>query len=150
MIKFKSAAHSEYSKKDFNPDELAFAHTLDKVRKGVWTRNSTHSGTGFSIPLPAKAGDSARFFPDFLWWQDKVCWAIDTTGRYLLNEKVRGKLVALDKPRVALIVRGEVDLNGDVKGKDGWTVVVARQFLKPVVEHVNGLEEAISVLKSAP
>jgi type III restriction enzyme len=112
----------------------------------VWTRNATSSETSYSIPLPAKVGDSSRFYPDFIWWLDSVCWAIDTTGRHLLSDKVRGKLIALNQPKVALVVRGDIEITGDVKSKDGWTVIVARQSLKPVVEHLQDLEDALQIL----
>ena len=60
-------------------------------------------------PLPKKAGDSSTFFPDFLVWHADVVWAIDTTGPHLLDEKVRGKLISLGTPRMALVTRGTIN-----------------------------------------
>jgi type III restriction enzyme len=73
-------------------------------------RNPTTESQGFGIPLPRKVADSSTFYPDFLIWKKDVCRAVDTTGRRLLDEKVRGKLVALEIPRMSLVVRGTVDL----------------------------------------
>jgi type III restriction enzyme len=131
MISFQHAAHAEYSTLDMNKDEREFAHSLDGVGVGVWARNPSTSTQGFSIPLPAKVEDSTRFYPDFLWWvTDSVCWALDPTGRHLLNAKVRGKLIALDNPQVALLVRGHVDLpTNTFMSKTGWSLVRARSVL---------------------
>lgn len=72
-----------------------------------------------------RVGESLRFFPDFLWWPDGaggVAWAIDTTGRHLLQEKIRGKLVDLGQPKMALVVRGHAHLKRErVTGSDGWS-----------------------------
>ena len=141
---FKNALHPQYARGAFNPDELLFAEALDASGRGLWMRNPTTADTGYSIPLPIKVGDSTRFYPDFLWWVDDVCWAIDTTGKHLLSDKVRGKLIPLDEPRVALAVRGRIDLDRNtVTDKSGWTAVVARTGLSPLVEHSEDLQQLL-------
>jgi type III restriction enzyme len=101
--------------------------------------------------LPFVVGDSLRFFPDFLWWPDGVgkgAWAIDTTGQHLLQEKIRGKLVGLEQPQMALVVQGEVDLTREqVVGKDGWSAVIARPSgLQPLVERADDLPSLLEQL----
>lgn len=131
---FENSVHEAYSRGDFNSDELALAHALDTVDKGHWVRNPPSPDIGFGIPLPSKVGDSLTFFPDFLWWVNGKCWGIDPTGLHLLNAKVRGKLQDFESPRLALVVRGEVDLStGAQKGKAGWSLVVTRKSLSPKV-----------------
>lgn len=149
MVEFERAAHASYSRSDFNTDEFAFARAIDR-RKGVsWLRNPATSAQGYGIPLPKKVGDSSTFYPDFLVWDKQVCWAIDTTGRHLLDEKVRGKLVSLESPRMALVVRGSVDLgSGSREGKEGWSFVLGRPNLRPIVEHNDDLDALITQLLS--
>jgi type III restriction enzyme len=138
---FDHAVHPQYSRQDFNNDEWAFAEAIDRVDGATWMRNPAHASQGFGIRLPKKVGDSSTFYPDFVLWINDQCWAIDTTGRHLLDEKIRGKLIALDTPRMALIVRGEVDLRtGSREGKDGWSAVVGRASLRPIVEHSGDLD----------
>ncbi len=150
MIDFERAAHKQYSKADFNQDELAFARTIDRIKSIIWTRNPATESQGFGIPLPKKVGESSTFYPDFLIWHEDLCWAIDTTGRHLLNEKVRGKLVALETPRMALVVRGTVDLgSGSREGKEGWSLVLGRPNLRPIVEHNDDLDALVAQLLSA-
>jgi type III restriction enzyme len=150
MIDFDRAAHDSYSAADFNTDERAFARSLDRVLGVVWARNPTTSATGYGIPLPKKVGDSSTFYPDFIAAKKAVIWAIDTTGRHLLDEKVRGKLIALGTPRLALVVRGEVDLgSGAREGKSGWSLLIARANLKPLLEHSDDLDDLLKVLFSA-
>jgi type III restriction enzyme len=100
--------------------------------------------------LPAKIDGSSRFFPDFLWWLDGArCWALDTTGQHLLNAKVRGKLIALDNPKVALVVRGRADLStGSIDGKEGWTLVRARKHVQAKGEHFEDLHALLTELKT--
>jgi len=149
MIEFHRAAHAHYAASDFNPDELAFARTLDRVSGVLWMRNPVNASLGFGIPLPKKVGDSSTFYPDFIVKKKGEIWAIDTTGRHLLDAKVRGKLIALGTPRMALVVRGEVDLgSGAREGKSGWSLVVARPNLKPLVEHSDDLDGLLKQLFS--
>ncbi|MFO1464323.1 MAG: DEAD/DEAH box helicase family protein [bacterium] len=144
LIKFKHSAHPSYSKGDFNKDELEFAISLDRINIGLWLRNPPTPGLGYSIPLTAKLGDSSAFYPDFLWWVGPTCWAIDTTGAYLLNGKIRGKLLALDNPRVALAVRGKFNIKKEtVEGDTGWSLVTARPYLSPNVEYDDNLQSLL-------
>jgi len=141
LLDFQRAAHPRYAKADFNADELEFARALDRLEAATWIRNPAYASRGFGIPLPRKVGDSATFYPDFLLWLGSVCWAIDTTGPHLLDEKVRGKLLTLETPKLALAVRGTVDLgSGSRKGKDGWSLVLPRAYLKPIVERGDDLD----------
>jgi type III restriction enzyme len=147
MYEFKHAAHRCYSKADFNNDEREFAVALDRVPKVIWVRNPPTDRQGFGVPLPKKVGESSTFYPDFLIWRDDICWAVDTTGRHLLDEKIRGKLVSLENPRMALVVRGTVDLeSGAREGKNGWSLVIGRPNLKPIVEHADDLGQLIKEL----
>ncbi len=148
MVAFKHAAHPDYSTLDMNKDEREFAHALDNIEVGVWTRNPPISSQGFGIPLPAKVEDSSRFYPDFLWWvTPSVCWALDTTGRHLLNAKVRGKLIALDHPQVALVVRGHVELATNAfTSKTGWSLVRARPHLTATSELFDDLQTLLERL----
>ena len=147
MESFDRAAHEKYSKSDFNKDEIDFARAIDRVAGVIWARNPTSASQGYGIQLPKKVGDSSTFYPDFLIWKKGNCWAVDTTGRHLLDEKVRGKLVTLGTPTVALVVRGKVDLgSGSREGKDGWSLVLGRPNLKPLVEHTDDLGPLIKLL----
>jgi type III restriction enzyme len=148
LVMFKRAAHSRYSTLDLNPDEKEFALALDDAEVGVWARNPSSASTGFGIPLPAKVETSSRFFPDFLWWvDDATCWALDTTGHYLLNAKIRGKLIGLERPRVALLVRGAVDLpTNTILEESGWSLVRARKVLPAKSEHFDDLHGLLARL----
>lgn len=150
LVTFKHAAHPRYSRGNLNHDELTFAQALDAFGRGVWLRNADVGGFGYNIPLPFKVGDSLRFFPDFLWWPngpEGAVWALDTTGRHLLQEKIRGKLMAIRRPQMALIVRGAVDLGRErVLGGSGWTAVIAREGMRPLREYSEDLPDLLAVL----
>jgi type III restriction enzyme len=147
MYDFRRAAHKQYSKTDFNKDEREFAEAIDRVPGVIWARNPTTDSQGFGVPLHKKVRDSATFYPDFLIWKNDVCWAVDTTGRHLLDEKIRGKLVVLETPRMALVVRGSIDLgSGSREGKDGWSLVLGRSNQKPIVEHSDDLDALVKAL----
>ena len=78
---------------------------------------------------------------------DDLCWAIDTTGRHLLNAKVRGKLIALDQPKVALVVRGHVDLATNAfTSKTGWSLVRARPHVTATSELFDDLSTLLERL----
>jgi type III restriction enzyme len=147
LLDFQHAAHEHYAAKDFNKDELAFAQALDRRDDIVWARNPATANLGYGVPLPKKVGDSSTFYPDFLVWHGEDCWAVDTTGRHLLDEKVRGTLISLGQPRMALVVRGEVDLeSGAREGNAGWSSVVGRPSLRPLVEHTDDLNALVDLL----
>jgi len=148
MLSFSRTAHPQYSALDLNADEREFAHALDNSEVGVWARNQTTSNS-FKIPLPIKVEGSSHFYPDFLWWVNgATCWALDTTGHQLLNGKVRGKLIDFDRPRVALVVRGYVDVERDhyIRDENKWTLVWRRQYLSVASEPFDDLQDLLQRL----
>ena len=150
LLEFQRAAHAQYAKADFNADELEFARALDRIGGAIWVRNPAVASRGYGIPLPRKVGDSATFYPDFLLWLGDECWAIDTTGPHLLDEKIRGKLLTLPTPNLALAVRGTVDLgSGSRKSKDGWSLVLPREHLQPTVEYDDDLDTLLRQITAA-
>jgi len=90
-------------------------------------RNPPTRGVGgYGVSLPIQVRGSETFFPDFLWSIDGRAFAIDTTGVPLLDAKVRGKLLVLPNPTLALLTRGGVSVNLDMlESKDGRTLVLA-------------------------
>jgi type III restriction enzyme len=148
-INFKHAAHARYGATSFNVDEREFATVLDGLDIGVWARNSSR-GSGYGIELPIKVGTSNTFYPDFLWWVGDTCYAIDPTGAHILNEKVRGKLLTLDLPKVILLTRGRVskDFTAVDEG-DGWTLVRARSGRGPTPELFDAIRPALLRLAQA-
>lgn len=112
-------------------------------------RNPTR-GDGYGIQLPVKVGSSNTFYPDFLWWVDGECFAIDPTGKHILEEKVRGKLLTIDIPKIALITRGKVAADfHSLTDTDGFTLVRPRKTRAAAPEYVNTLEEALERLAPA-
>lgn len=107
MESFSNAAHPTYSRAAFNDEEFEFAKTLDALNEGIWMRNPVR-GEGYGIPLPMKVGGSSTFYPDFLWWVADTCFALDPTGKHILNEKVRGKLLSIDLPKIVLLIKGRL------------------------------------------
>lgn len=90
---------------------------LDR-QKYVWVRSKDR--VDYRIPLPIKSGSSSQFFPDFLWWVKKTIWALDTTGKFILHEKVRTKLLIVPSPlRIGLVVRGHLDATYKTVDEDG-------------------------------
>jgi type III restriction enzyme len=149
LLSFKNAAHPKYARSAFNKDELEFANALDAVRTGVWLRNGSR-GVGYGLPLPVKVGDSSSFFPDFLWWVDGECFAIDPTGRYILEGKIRAKLLDLPTPRVVLVTRGKVSQDWTRReDADGWTMVRRRTGRLPAPEHFDKLTDLLNRLRGA-
>jgi type III restriction enzyme len=54
-------------------------------------------------------------------------WAIDPTGKFLLEDKIRTKLLTVPEPlRIALITRGKLDLSYKRIDDNGWTLVRRR------------------------
>lgn len=107
MEVFTNAVHPAYSRAAFNAEELEFAKTLDALNEGTWMRNPVR-GEGYGIPLPMKVGGSSTFYPDFLWWTGGTCFALDPTGKHILDEKVRGKLLSIDLPKIVLFIKGRL------------------------------------------
>jgi len=146
MLPFKSAAHARYSAKGMNPDEREFAETLDSINLGTWTRNPAR-GDGYGIQLPVKVGSSNTFYPDFLWWVGNTCYAIDPTGAHILNEKVRNKLLTIDKPKIVLLTRGRIsrDFNA-VENENGWSVARPLAGRPPSAEHFDTIRDVLTKL----
>ena len=146
MLPFKNAAHARYSAKGVNPDEREFAETVDSLNLGIWARNPSR-GDGYGIQLPVKVGSSNTFYPDFLWWVGNACYAIDPTGAHILNDKVRGKLLTIDNPKIVLLTRGRIsrDFNS-VENENGWSV--ARRLLgrPPSPEHFDTIRDILTKL----
>jgi type III restriction enzyme len=119
---FNNAAHAYYDANAFRPDELEVAKALDRLDGFVWVRNKDRLDYG--IPLPIKSGSSATFYPDFIWWVKDTVWAIDPTGKFILGEKIRTKLLTVPAPlRIALITRGQLSPTYAETGETGWSLV---------------------------
>lgn len=119
---FDNAAHPYYDTKAFRGEELDVAKALDKYSEYVWARNKDRLDYG--IPLPIKSGTSSRFFPDFLWWVNETVWCIDPTGKFILDEKIRNKLLVLPSPlKIALITKGKLSSTFKPLEKSGWSLV---------------------------
>ena len=122
VIPFQHAIHEGYE--GLNPDELNFAHALDRT-KLLWCRNP--SRTGYGIPL-VEPGKTDNFYPDFLVWSENDVYAIDTKGAHLHSDAMR-KLVQIRpagsaSPRVFVrfVSVGLVDEDGAKKDSTGFTV----------------------------
>jgi type III restriction enzyme len=148
MLPYKNAAHARYSQSGFNADEREFAEVLDGLNIGVWARNSAR-GSGYGVGLPVKVGTSNTFYPDFLWWVGDKCYVIDPTGAHILNEKVRGKLLTIENPRIVLLTRGRVDREfRSVDSDDGWTLVRPMAGRSPTPEYFATIRDALMRLAS--
>jgi type III restriction enzyme len=142
---FTNSGHSYYDTKAFNNDELDFAKALDKY-KHRWVRNKER--VGYGIPLPIKSGSSSQFFPDFLWWVKKTAWALDTTGKFILDEKIRTKLLHVPDPlRIGLVVRGHLDDSYKQVDDNGWTILRFRAG-NPAPECFDDLDDLLKQLAS--
>jgi type III restriction enzyme len=148
LIPFNRAAHSRYPRSTFNKPELEFAEGLDSMTVGVWCRNPANKETGFGIPLPVKIGSSSTFYPDFLWWFGERCFAIDPTGRHILEDKVRAKLLSLDSPRIILATPGQIAKDWTrAEDKAGWTMVRPRVGRPPAPEYFQTVPELLTALR---
>jgi type III restriction enzyme len=141
---FDHAGHPCYDAKAFRPDELEVAKALDKYSEHVWVRNKDRLDYG--IPLPIKSGSSSTFYPDYLWWVKGTVWAIDPTGKFILMEKVRTKLLTLPSPlRIALLTRGQLTPSYNSNGDTGWSLVRFR-IGNAAPENFNSLEDVLGTL----
>jgi type III restriction enzyme len=151
-VGFTRSLHVEYPniRSVFNPDELEFARALDKVVDGWWARNfATSAQNGYGLQLPASVAGSNAFYPDFLWWVDDQCWAIDTTGRHLLDAKIRGKLLALADPKIALVTRGRLGPTWQrLEDETGWTLVRPSNVGEPRPDQFERLEDLLVQLRA--
>jgi type III restriction enzyme len=101
---------------------LDVARALDAHKDYAWARNKDRLDYG--IPLPIKSGSSSTFYPDFLWWVKDTVWAIDPTGRFILQEKIRTKLMFVPEPlRIALVTRGKLTPDYTLSSNDGWSLL---------------------------
>lgn len=142
---FDHAAHPHYDAKAFNPDELEMAKALDKFEH-AWARNKDR--VDYGIPLPVKSGSSSTFYPDFLWWVNDTVWAIDPTGKHILDEKIRAKLLNVPDPlRIALVTRGRLDASFKKVGEDGWSLVRLR-LGNPAPEIFETLADMLTTLEA--
>lgn len=142
---FQHSAHARYDASSLSPDELEMAKALDKF-KYVWTRNRPRLDYG--IPLPLKSASSSVFYPDFLWFVGATVWALDPTGKHLLNEKIRTKLLTVPDPlKIALITRGKFDSHFHKVGDEGWTLSRFR-LGNPAPESFDSLQEMLEALAS--
>ena len=88
---FKYSVHEKYS--DFNNFELDFAKEIDKYKK-TWFRNPKQGC--FEIPLLDKGGTNT-FNPDFIIWDKRKIFAIDTKGDHLIAGDAPRKLFSVQK-----------------------------------------------------
>lgn len=139
---FTNGLYERYA--GFNKFELAFAEELDK--KGcTWHRNP--SSGGFHIPLLSE-GDTGAFYPDFIAWQGKNVFCLDTKGGHLLGEAVTRKLFDIKDHdgKVNVLVRfisegNQKELRGKaIKG--GYTVWKMKSG-SPTGVHVATLDKAV-------
>ena len=139
---FQHSVHVQYpnSPSAFRGEELEFARALD-ASDGVCARNFDRASlNGYRIVTPTQVGSSEAFYPDFLWWVDGACWAIDTTGAHILEGKVRGKLLSIDQPRIALVAIGRISRDWHrSETKDGWILVRASGAIEPKPVHFDDL-----------
>jgi type III restriction enzyme len=118
---FTHAGHPHYDAKSFKGQELDVAKAMDKLEY-VWVRNKDR--VGYGVPLPVKCGSSSTFYPDFLWWVKNTIWAIDPTGKFILEDKVRYKLLETPAPlKIALLTPDKYDQNFKKVEDGGWTLL---------------------------
>jgi type III restriction enzyme len=143
---FDHAAHPHYDAKTFNDDELEMAKALDKWGQYVWVRNKDR--VDYGIPLPSKSASSSTFYPDFLWWVKGTVWAIDPTGKFILEEKLRTKLLNVPKPlKIALVTRGELDAGFKLLSSSGWSLLFYRHG-NVVPQNCTTLDEVLTILEA--
>lgn len=131
------------------PADGVFSGDSDEQGLGFWARNFDRASlNGYGIVTPTQVGSSGAFYPDFLWWVDGVCWAIDTTGAHILEAKVRGKLLSIDEPRIALVTIGRISADWHrSETKDGWTLVRASGAIEPKPVHFDDLPSLLADLR---
>lgn len=140
---FANAGHPYYDAAAFNDDELRVARAIDKLGH-TWVRNKDR--VDYGIPLPVKSNSSSTFYPDFLWWVGNTVWAIDPTGKFILEEKIRTKLLDTPLPlRIALITPGKYDTNYRKEPEAGWTLL-RRRVGNSAPETFESLEDLFSEL----
>jgi type III restriction enzyme len=150
LLGFQHSVHLQYpnAPSAFRGEELEFARALD-ASDGVWARNFDRASlNGYGIVTPTQVGSSGAFYPDFLLWIGGTCWAIDTTGAHILEAKVRGKLLSIDEPRIALVTLGRISADWHrSETKDGWTLVRAAGAIEPKPIHFDDLPSLLADLR---
>lgn len=144
VVPFANALHEGYE--GLNPDELDFAHALDRTAL-PWCRNP--SRTGYGIPL-VEPGKTEKFYPDFLVWSENDVFAIDTKGAHLHSDAMR-KLVRIrpsgeTSPRVFVrfVSPGLVDEDGAKRDSTGYTVWSFKPNGSRDFTHYDSIDEALS------
>ena len=141
---FSNAGHPHYDTNAFREDELDVAKALDKFEDYVWVRNKDRLDYG--IPLPIKSGSSSNFYPDFLWWVKDTVWAIDPTGKFILDEKIRTKLLTVPNPlRIALLTKGQLSPGYRPTGDTGWSLLRFR-LGNAAPENFDSLDDLLAAL----
>lgn len=127
-LKFKNSLHKAYE--GLNPFEADFATALDQ-RNLAWCRNLPR--VGYGIPL-ITLGPTKNFYPDFIVWNKKDIFLIDTKGAHLLSEAAARKLLRIDAPskssarvRVRLISEGRWNAAAERIDDEGYTVWGVKQ-----------------------
>ena len=73
------------------------------------------------------------------------CYAIDPTGAHILEGKIRGKLMAIDKPKIVLITPGKIKADwSSLESESGFTIARPRRGRMTVPEHVPDLRAALN------
>lgn len=76
-------------------------------------------------------------------------WLLDPTGKHILNEKIRGKLLGVPALlKIALISRGKLDSNFTPKVDEGWTLLRFR-IGNILPEPFDTLDELLNALVAA-
>lgn len=141
---FKYSVHEKYS--DFNNFELEFANEIDKQKK-YWFRNPKQGC--FEIPLLDKGGTN-NFNPDFIVWDKKRIFAIDTKGDHLIAGDAPRKLFSIQKYgsgpdlEIRLITQGEWSNEIKKIDKKGYTVWKLKNG-KISPYHASTISECISI-----
>lgn len=141
---FKYSVHEKYS--DFNNFELDFAKEIDKYKK-TWFRNPKQGC--FEIPLLDKGGTN-NFNPDFIIWDKRKIFAIDTKGDHLIAGDAPRKLFSVQKYgngpdlEIRLVAQGEWNTEIRKIDKKGYTVWKLKNG-KVSPQHVLSISECVSV-----
>lgn len=125
---FTNGLHHKYS--GFNDFELRFATELDALGL-MWMRNPAN---GFlKIPLLDGKG-TENFNPDFIVWDTKTIFALDTKGKHLVMDESRRKLFFIENLgdegvniSVKFITEGKYDDRGHLIDPKGYSVWKLKQ-----------------------
>lgn len=147
ITKYDHSIHEGYDR--LNGDEKAFAAALDKVG-APWCRNPSQSGYG--IPL-ITIGRTRTFYPDFLVWQGKTVFAIDTKADHTLPDGVDRKLLRIEAPSnaeerllIRLVSKGTWSGPTQLLKPDGYTVWGLKQNGDLRTTHLPDLAEVVTAV----